>query len=99
MNGVTRLAGSPGQIKLPTELRADVIVHGFWKQGNTAVFDIIIFNLDADSYLRMTLEKYLAKAEKEKKELCLQACLESRRTFTPMVYSAERLPGAEALAS
>ena len=47
----------------------------------------------------MTLEKALAKAEKEKKELCLQACLESRRNFTPIVYSAERLPGAEALAS
>ena len=47
----------------------------------------------------MTLEKALAKAEKEKKYLCLQACLERRSTFTPMVYSADRILGAEALAA
>ena len=51
------------------------------------------------SYLRMTLEKALAKVEKENKDLCLQACLERRRTFTPMVYSADRILGAEALAA
>ena len=37
--------------------------------------------------------------EKEKKDLYLQACLERRRTFTPMVYSAEGIPGSEALAA
>ena len=63
------------------------------------MFDIRNFNLDAGSYLRMTPEKALVKAEKEKKDLYLQACLESRRTFTPMVYSADRIPGAEALAA
>ena len=62
------------------------------------MFDIIIVNLDAGSYLRMTPEKALAKAEKEKKDLYLQACLERIRTFTPMVYSADGIPGAEALA-
>ena len=49
------------------------------------MFDIRIFNLDAGSYLRMTQEKALAKAEKEKKDLPLQDCLERRRTVTPMV--------------
>ena len=39
------------------------------------MFDIRIFNLDAGSYLCMTPEKAIAKAEKEKKDLCLQACL------------------------
>ena len=29
----------------------------------------------------------------------LQACLERRRNFTPMVYSADKIPGAEALAT
>ena len=48
------------------------------------MFDIRIVNLDSGSYLRMTPEKALAKAEKEKKDLYLQACLERRRTFTPM---------------
>ena len=45
----------------------------------------------------MTLEKALTKAEKEKKDFHLQACLERRSNFTPMVYSADNIPGAEAL--
>ena len=49
------------------------------------MFDIRIVNLDVGSYLHMTPEKALAKVEKEKKDLYLQACLERRRTFTPMV--------------
>ena len=49
------------------------------------MFDIIIFNLDANSCLCITPKKALAKAEKEKKDIYLQACLERRRTFTPMV--------------
>ena len=47
----------------------------------------------------MTPEKDLAKAEKENKDLYFQACLERRRTFTHMVYSADGIPGAEALAA
>ena len=64
---------------------ADVSAHGFWKRGTTAMFDIRIVNLDVGSYLRMTPEKALAKAEKEKRDVYLQDCLERRRTFTPMV--------------
>ena len=63
------------------------------------MFDIRIVNLDAGSYLCMTPEKALAKAEKEKKDFYLQACLERRRTFTPIVYSANGILGAEALAA
>ena len=47
----------------------------------------------------MTPEKALAKAEKEKKDIYLQACLERRRTFTPMVYYADGTTKAEALAA
>ena len=49
------------------------------------MFDIRIVDLDAVSYLRITPEKALAKAEKEKKDLYLQDCLEFRHTFTPMI--------------
>ena len=99
VNRASKLAGRPGQVELPAELRVDVIAHGFWKRGTTAMFDILIVYLDAGSYLRMTPEKALAKAEKENKELYLQACLERRRTFSPMVYSTNAIPGAEALAA
>ena len=63
------------------------------------MFDIRIVNFDVGSYLCMTPEKALSKAEKEKKGLYLQTCLVRRRTFTPMVYSADGMPGAEALAA
>ena len=41
----------------------------------------------------------LAKADKEKKDLYLQAFLERRQNFTPMIYAAGRITGAEDLAA
>ena len=55
------------------------------------MFDIITINLNAGSYLRMIPKKLLAKAEKDKLGKYLQYCLECRRTFTLMVYSAKRI--------
>ena len=63
------------------------------------MFNIRIVNLGSGSYLFMMPEKSLAKAEKEKKYLYLQDFLECRRTFTPMVYSADGITGAKALAA
>ena len=99
VNAAARLAGQPGQVVVPAESRADVSVHGLWKRETTTMFDIRIVNLDAGSYLlRMTPEKAL-EAEKEKEDLYLQAYLEHRMTFTPMVYSADGIPRVEALAA
>ena len=97
VNGAARLIGQPGQVVVPAELRADVSAHGFWKLGTTAMFGIRIVNLNAGSYLCMTPEKSLAKSYKENKDMYLQACLERRRIFTPMVYSADGIPRSEAL--
>ena len=72
VNGAARLTGQPGQVVVPAESREDVSAHGFWKRGTTTMFDIRIVNLDAGSYLRMTPEKAIAKAEKEKKDLYLR---------------------------
>ena len=49
------------------------------------MFDIRIVYFDAGSYLSIMLEKTLAKAEKKKKDLYLQVCLEHSRTFNPIV--------------
>ena len=99
VNGATRLVEQSGQVVEPVESRADLSAHDFWKRGTIEMFDIKIVNLDTGSYLRMKPEKALAKAEKEKKEWYLQASLERRRTFTPMVYSVDGITGAEALAA
>ena len=92
VNGAARLVGQPGQVVVPAELNAHVIPDGFWKRGTTAIFDIRIVNLDAGSYLRMTPEKNLAKVEKKKKDLYLQACLEHRRNFTFIVHLWKEYP-------
>ena len=78
---------------------ADVSAHGFWKQGITAMSDIRIINLDMGSYLCMTLEKAIAKGEKENNDLYLQSYLVSSSNFTPMLYSADRITVVEAMAA
>ena len=99
VNGATKLIGQPRQVVVPADLRAYVRAHGFWERGTTVMSNIRIVKLDASYYLRRTPEKALVQAEKENKDLYLQACLERRNTYTPMVYSADRIPGAEALAA
>ena len=76
VNGASRLVGQPGQVLVPAESRADLSAHGFWKQGTTAMFNIRIVNLDAGSYLRMTPEKALTKAEKKRSNCTFRlACI------------------------
>ena len=84
---------------MTNEAQADVSVHGFWKWGTTALFDMRIVNLDAVSYLRQTSAKSLGTAEKEKKDKYLHSYLECLRSFTPMVYSTDGIPGMESIAA
>ena len=73
VNGADRLVGMPGQVQVSSDSKSDVSTHSFWKRETTAMFDIRIINLDAGSYLHMTPETPLAKAEKEKKDFYLRA--------------------------
>ena len=57
----------PGQVIAPEETRVGVSSHKLCNRGTTAMFDIHIINLDSGSYLRMILQKVLAKAEKDNK--------------------------------
>ena len=82
---------------MPDDSWADSSVHGLWKWGTYAIFDKRIVNLDAVFYLRQTSAKALSMAEKEKKDKYFQPGLKRRRTFTPMVYSTDGVPGTEAV--
>ena len=84
---------------LPHESRADVSVHGFWNWSTTALFCILIVNLDSGSYLRQIHAKALEIAEKEKKDKYLRSCLKRRCYFTLMVYSVNGILGTEAVAT
>ena len=80
----------------PPELRGDVAVHGFWRRGTTAIFDIRVTDTGAPSYRGLDPHKVLAKHEKEKKDKYVEPCLARRRTFTPLVFSVDGLRGTEA---
>ena len=58
--------GATGKAMVPDESRTDLSVHGFWKWGTSALFDMRIVNLDAGSYLRHKFVKALATVDKEK---------------------------------
>ena len=83
----------------PPELRGDVAVHGFWRRGTTAIFDIRVTDTDAPSNRNQDPHKVLARHEKEKKDKYVEPCLARRRTFTPLVFSVDGLRGAEASAA
>jgi hypothetical protein len=85
--------------EVPPELRGDVAVRGFWSRGTTAVFDIRITDTDASAYWGQATDKILLKHEKEKKTRYLQACLDQRRHFTPLVFSVDGVLGSEAKAA
>ena len=73
----------------------DVSIHGCWKRGATAIFDVIIVNLIAGSYLHQTSAKALVTAEKEEKDKYLQSCMECRHSLTLIVFSADIIPRTE----
>ena len=56
------IESAKGRTTVPGESWADVSVHGFWKWGTYAIFNMQIINLDAGSYLRQTSAKSLAMA-------------------------------------
>ena len=81
------------------DIRGDVSVHGFWRRGTTAIFDIRVTDTESPTYRSMEPGKVLEKHEKEKKGKYLDACLARRRHFTPLVFSVDGMAGAEAVAA
>ena len=75
---------------MPYYSQADVLIHGLWKWGTSALFDM-------GYYLCQASAKTLAMAEKDKKEKYLYPCLGSSRSFTPIVYSMDGITGTEAI--
>ena len=56
-----------------------------------------VVNTDANSYWEKSPEKFLEEAEKSKKKMYLEACLQQRRNFSPFVASIDGLLGVEAM--
>ena len=74
------------------------MVHGLWETGSGYVLDVCISDTDANSYKDKTLKKVLEEHVKRKKDKYVQACLDRRRSFTPLVYSVTEMACKEARA-
>ena len=88
-----------GKSEALPETRGDVAVHGFFQRSVTTIFDVTICDTDCGSYHSQDPAQVLANREKAKKNKHLQACLERRRTFTPLAFSVDGLRGSEATAA
>ena len=80
------------------EARGDVMVHGLWKPGADCILDIRVTDTDARSYHNISSAKVLERAAKVKKDKYLEACLQKRRSFMPIVYSVDGMACKEAKA-
>ena len=56
-------------------------------------------NTNAKSYWEKSPERYLEEAERGKKKMYLEACLQQRRHFSPFIASADGILGVEAMAT
>jgi hypothetical protein len=91
-------AGANGTEPTP-ELRGDVSVHGFWRRGTTAVFDVRVTDTDQPSNRGVDPVKVLKRHETEKKKKYNALCIARRKTFTPLVFSVDGMRGPECSAA
>ena len=99
-NGQASRRGDNAQRTDPEpELRGDVAVHGFWKRGTTAVFDIRVTDVECPSQRGTPSDTILAKHEREKKSKYSSHCERQRKHFTPLVFSTDGLQGVECAAA
>ena len=87
-----------GSYAIGDEARGDVKVHGLWEKGSDCILDIQVTDTDARSYQSISSAKVLERAAKVKKSKYLEACLERRRSFMPLVYSVDGMACKEAKA-
>jgi hypothetical protein len=80
------------------DVRGDIAIHGLWKRGETSIIDVRITDSDTPSYASSTSAQVLERAAKAKKNKYLEACIERRRSFTPLVYSIDGMACREAKA-
>ena len=89
----------PNGNTVPIEARADVGVRNFWSRQQTALFDVRVVDTDQPSYAKREPSKVLDSHEQAKKKKYLEVCKETRRSFTPLVFSVDGMISAETSAA
>ena len=78
-----------------TEKKGDPMTRDLWANGTDSVHNMRVVNTDAKSYWDKSPEICLEEAERGKKKMYLEACLQQRRHFSPFVASIDGLLGVE----
>ena len=82
-----------------TEQKVDLLIRDLWQKGLDNVHNMRVVNIYAPTYMNKEPEKCLHEAEKEKKKMYLEACLQQRRHFSPFFASVDGILGVEATAT
>ena len=82
-----------------TEQKGDLLLRFLWQNGTDSVHDICVVNTDDKSYWEKSPEKYLEVAEKSKKKMYLERCLQHHIHFSPFIAFVYGLLGVEATAN
>ena len=69
--------------------RGDKGAIGLWKEHQMAIFEVRITDVTAKSYRDGSSDQNLLKGENLNKRKHFKACLEARRSFTPLVFITE----------
>ena len=76
--------------------RGDILVNNFWQRQRQCIFDVRVTDADAKSHRHKAPSAVLRQHEREKIRKYKKACLERRRDFTPLCYTADGMAGREA---
>ena len=78
-----------------TEQKRDLLIRYLCQNRKYSVHNMRVVNTDAKSHSAKTPYKCLQEAERRKKRMYLEACLQQRRHFFPFVASVDGLLGVE----
>ena len=102
-DNTARTTGSNNWDNTPTPetmaQKGDLLIRDLWKNGTGSVYDMHVVNNDAKSHSVKSPEKCLQEAEREKKRMYLETCLQQHRHFSPFFASVDVLLGVEATAT
>ena len=82
-----------------TKQKGDLLIRDLWADRTDSVHDMCVVNTDAKSYWEKTPERFLEEAERVKKKMYLETCLQQRQHFSPIVASVDGLIGVELTAT
>ena len=81
------------------EHKGYLLICDLWKNGTDSVHIMLVLNTEAKSYSVNPPERCLQEAEREKKRMYLEACLQQRMYLSPFVASVDGFLDVEATAT